>query len=150
MASNNVFPFYGILYHVCIIPYTLYTHTPLLPSTTGNYTITLSAEGSDSELFPDISTEVLLIPWSFLIPPPSLVGAAFVNTGGALYITFDQPSNQAGSATFPCGSLFVFVSADESTCYWLSSTLVRHTHIHIHIHIYTYTYIYTNTLVHIH
>ena len=92
----------------------------------GAYTIVLTVSGSNSAQYSNTSDPVQILSSKSLVPAPVMTSSQFSNSGQAVIITFDTPSDSAGIATttWACSSLFVFINAESTTCKWVDAATV--------------------------
>ena len=94
--------------------------------TTGSYTLSLTVSGSSAADYSTSETTVTVLSSFSLIPAPKLSSGQFSDSGQAVVMTFDSPTDKAGilTATWPCSRIFTFAGASVSTCTWLSAATV--------------------------
>jgi len=92
----------------------------------GSYVIVLVPSGVSGTQYQNVSTHVSVLSSATAKPTPVLSSAKFSNSGGALNIVFNSPTNKADitANSFVCSQLFSFGGAGSSTCSWVSSSAV--------------------------
>ena len=96
----------------------------------GNYMLSLSTKDNSKSFaeyrFPKIVIDILSNR-DHSLPPPKVKDAKFSDTGSAIQITFDSPTNLGGIATayWKCSLLFRFDNVDNTNCTWISTNLVQ-------------------------
>ena len=97
-------------------------------SLNGKYMLSLSETNSESSdyRFPNILM-INILSSDMELPPPKITDAKFSNSGSALLILFDSPTNfgRITSVYWKCSSLFQFYNDINSNCTWISSSLVQ-------------------------
>ena len=90
----------------------------------GSFVIMLSVTGSSAVEYYNTTTTVQILASASLLPPPLMVSSKFSDSGQAVVITFNTPTDSAGivTATWPCSTLFSFAGAPLSTCSWTTAS----------------------------
>ena len=127
----------GVLTSDVIVTPSLYTFTATSSTSgqfylsagtdvSGAFTVSLTFGGDNAADYVGETVSVSILSPTSLIPSPSMYTSQFTDSGQAVIITFDAPTDSAGIAatTWPCSELFVFTSADTASCTWLSATEV--------------------------
>ena len=107
-------------------------------SINGNLTIVLSITGPSAVQYYNRISTVQVLSSSSPIPSPVMVLCQFSDSGQAVVVSFDTPTDSAGIAavTWPCSSLFNFVSAPFTTCSWTNASAVTMTFSATTTHVY--------------
>ena len=94
-----------------------------------NNTAPAQTAPSSSPAFAPSTWPIRLLSPLSLVPAPDIVSAIFSESGQAVIISFDSPTDMGGitSANWTCSALFTFNAASKSTCEWLGATAVRTT-----------------------
>jgi hypothetical protein len=94
----------------------------------GKHMLSLSETNSESSeyRFPKLLM-INILSSDMELPPPKITNATFSNSGSALLILFDSPTNfgRITSVYWKCSSLFQFYNDVNSNCTWISSSLVQ-------------------------
>ena len=92
----------------------------------GSFYIVLSVAGSSAAEYNTRNTTVQILSSASPLPPPVMVSSRFSDSGQAVVITFNTPTDSAGivTATWPCSTLFSFISASLTTCSWTTAATV--------------------------
>ena len=95
----------------------------------GSLIIVLSVAGSSASEYYYHNTTVQIQSSTSVLPSPVMISSRFTDSGQAVVVTFNTPTDSAGIvlATWPCSSLFSFVSASLTTCSWTTAATVTMT-----------------------
>ena len=95
----------------------------------GSFVIALSVTGLGAAEYYNTTTTVQILSSNSVLPPPVMISSMFSDSGQAVVITFNTPTDSAGivTATWPCSTLFSFVNAVLSTCTWTTAATVTMT-----------------------
>lgn len=119
---------------------------------TGNYTVSLKIDANNTiaakssteryalssfmqstanpnPLFGTTAVFVQLLSPQSPVPAPILLSVQFTDSGEAVLMLFNSPTDQAGikTADWSCGRIFEFKDASETKCEWINATAVRST-----------------------
>ena len=120
-------------------PSTVFSTTSLLTgqfylsassSTSGMYSIVFTVNSiSPAEYSNDKNTTVQILSSFSAVPAPSMLSSRFSDSGQAVVILFDSPTDFANITplTWPCNRLFSFRNASSTTCVWVNSSAVSMT-----------------------
>jgi hypothetical protein len=80
-------------------------------------------------LFESTPVFVELLSLQSPVPAPILTSVQFTDSGEAVVMLFNSPTDQAGikTANWSCNSLFEFKDASQTMCEWVNATAVRAT-----------------------
>ena len=92
----------------------------------GNCTIGFVAAGPSASQYTSYNTTIRMLSMVSKIPAPKLVSSRFTDSGQAVVISFDSPSDLGGivTTTWPCSALFSFTSAASTLCSWVNASAV--------------------------
>ena len=91
-----------------------------------SYTHTTAAV---NPLFGSTAVFVQLLSPQSPVPAPILTSVQFTDSGEAIVMLFNSPTDQAGiiTANWSCNSIFEFKNASQTMCEWINATAVRST-----------------------
>jgi REJ domain len=95
-------------------------------SMSGNCTIAFAVVGPSASQFNSLNTTIQMLSTVSKIPAPKLLSSRFSDSGQAVVISFDSPTDMGGIATttWPCSTLFSFTNAAGTTCSWVNASAV--------------------------
>ena len=95
----------------------------------GSFVIVLSAGGSSAAEYYNHSITLQILSSVSPLPAPAMKSCQFSDSGQAVVVTFNTPTDSAGiaTATWPCSNLFSFISASLTTCSWTTVATVTMT-----------------------
>jgi REJ domain/PT repeat len=96
------------------------------PTFGGTCVLLLRMSGSAASQYSAVNSSVLLMSAQSSTPAPKMVSSQFTDSGQAVLIRFDSPTDQGGISvpSWPCSSLFSFTGADSSSCSWRDAVTV--------------------------
>ena len=92
----------------------------------GLFTLSLKFSGSNALQYSTIDVPVQLLSTTSAVPAPKFVSSQFTDSGQAVILSFDVPTDLADitSSTWFCSDLFQFTLADSTKCSWTNSSAV--------------------------
>lgn len=123
-AEIIVTPSYSIFTSTSLQTASFYLSAPA--SMSGNCSITFVAVGRSAFQYTSFNTTIQMLSTVSKIPAPKLLSSRFSDSGQAVVISFDSPSDLGGikTTTWPCSSLFSFTSAASTSCSWVNASAV--------------------------
>jgi REJ domain len=96
-------------------------------TTTTDCRVFLSFTGDDSSQFASENATVRILPPSNITPAPTLLSAQFLDSGIAVLVTFDFPTDSAGISdiTWSCSQVFTLSSSFPGICTWQTTSIVK-------------------------
>ena len=87
----------------------------------------LEFTGEEARQFASENATVRILPPSDVTPAPLLLNAQFYDSGLAVLMTFNSPTDSAGivNATWVCSTVFTFSNAFDGVCAWQTASIVR-------------------------
>jgi REJ domain len=92
----------------------------------GNCTIAFAVVGPSASQYKSYNTTIQMLSTVSKIPAPKLLSSRFADSGQAVVISFDSPTDMGGisTTTWPCSTLFSFISAASTSCSWVNASAV--------------------------
>ena len=96
-------------------------------TTTTDCQVLLAFTGDDSSQFASENATVRILPPSNTTPAPTLLSAQFLDSGIAVLVTFDSPTDSAGISdmTWSCSNIFTLSSSFPGICTWQTTSIVK-------------------------
>jgi REJ domain len=96
------------------------------PSTSGDCVVDLLFSGVDSTEYSSQKVTVKLLSSTSSVPAPLPQSARFSDSGQAVVVTFDSPTDRAGlsAPSWPCSTILNLGDRADSSCAWLNATTV--------------------------
>ena len=96
------------------------------PSTSGDCAVDLIFSGIDSTEYSSHKVSVKLLSSASSVPAPRPLSARFSDSGQAVIVTFDSPTDRAGlsAPSWLCSTLLNLGDRADSSCAWLNATTV--------------------------
>ena len=91
--------------------------------------VMVSVAGSSAAEYYKTNTTAQILSSASPLPAPVMISSRFSDSGQAVVITFNTPTDSAGivTATWPCSRLFNFTSTSLTTCTWTTAATVTMT-----------------------
>lgn len=90
------------------------------------YKFELHISGTNANEYSSSFANIAILALNSPRPAPILISAKFSDTGNAITVTFDSPTNKGKikTSSFLCSDLFMFIGSSYSKCSWISSSIV--------------------------